>query len=214
VSYTSAASHTSGTLMVTSGGVSATVTLVGNYSPANFSSSTVGPHVRITDPEVINGGGVEPGVPDIGFGAQTTLAYSENSTPPTVGLTAGRYAAALALLGNYMAGSFVTAADGHGGTLVSQAPQGEQSSRRMSNALAPPPITGGTELVGNITVKTGRCLSSVTFTVHRRKSGERSAKRENIVTRFAKSTALKCASARSLTSLPMLSGKSSSGADR
>jgi hypothetical protein len=32
-------------------------------------------------------------------------------------------------------------------------------------------------------VKTGRRLSSVTFTVHRRKSGARSAKRENIVTR-------------------------------
>jgi len=49
--------------------------------------------------------------------------------------------------------------------------------RRISSALAPPTITGGTELVGNIMVKTGRCLSSVTFTVHRRKSRARSAKR-------------------------------------
>ena len=55
VSYTSAASHTSGTLTVTSGGVSATVTLVGNYSPTNFSSSTVDGQVRITDPGVGSG---------------------------------------------------------------------------------------------------------------------------------------------------------------
>jgi hypothetical protein len=32
----------------------------------------------------------------------------------------GRHAAAIALIGNYMAGSFVIAADGHGGTLVTQ----------------------------------------------------------------------------------------------
>jgi hypothetical protein len=38
----------------------------------------------------------------------------------------GRHAASIALLGNYMAGSFVTAADGHGGTLVKEAPQAEQ----------------------------------------------------------------------------------------
>ncbi len=69
-----------------------------------------------------------------------------------------------------------------------------------------PLVLRASELVGNITVKNGRCVSSVTFTVHRRKSAARSAKRENIVTRFAKSTALECASARSLTSLPMLSG--------
>ena len=127
VSYTSAASHTSGTLMVTSGGVSATVTLVGNYSPANFSSSTVGGHVRITDPGVVNGGGVEPGVPDITLGAQTTLAYSELSPATGLGATQGRYAAAIALLCNYMAGSFATAA-GNGGMLISGTPQAEQQA--------------------------------------------------------------------------------------
>ena len=74
--------------------------------------------------------------------------------------------------------------------------------------------TGGMELIGNITVKTGRRLSSATFTVHRRKSGALSAKRQTMVMRFAKSTALECASARSLTSLPTSSGKCSSGADR
>ena len=64
-------------------------------------------------------------LPDIAFGAQTTLAYSENATGTggTLTVSDGRHAAAIALLGNYMAGSFVAAADGHGGTLVTQAQQ-------------------------------------------------------------------------------------------
>jgi hypothetical protein len=36
-------------------------------------------------------------------------------------VTDGRHAASIALFGNYMAGSFVTTADGHGGTLLTQA---------------------------------------------------------------------------------------------
>jgi hypothetical protein len=92
--------------------------------------------VQIVDPTVFNGGSVVQGpaapfpqrgidLPDIAFGAQTTLAYAENSTATggTLTVTDGRHAAAVALLGNYMAGSFVTAADGHGGTLVTQAQQ-------------------------------------------------------------------------------------------
>ena len=43
-------------------------------------------------------------------------------------MTDGRHAASIALLGNYMAGNFVIAADGHGGTLISDAPQGEQQA--------------------------------------------------------------------------------------
>ena len=48
-------------------------------------------------------------LPDIAFGAQTTLAYSENAagTGGTLTVSDGRHAAAIALLGNYMAGSFV-----------------------------------------------------------------------------------------------------------
>jgi hypothetical protein len=41
----------------------------------------------------------------------------------TLTVTDGRHAAAIALLGNYMAGSFVTTADGQGGTLFTQAAQ-------------------------------------------------------------------------------------------
>ena len=65
-----------------------------------------------------------------------------------------------------------------------------------------------TKYAGNITVKTGRRLSSATFTVHRRKSGAQSAKEEIIITRFIRRTAMECAAARSLASLPMSSGKS------
>jgi hypothetical protein len=86
------------------------------------------------------------------------------------------------------------------------------ASRRRSNARAPLTRTGfhplGRKYVGNSTVKTGRRLSSVTFTVHRRKSGAQSAKEEIIITRFIRRTAMECAAARSLTSLPMSSGKS------
>ena len=64
-------------------------------------------------------------LPGIGFGATTTLAFSENNsrTGGTLTVTDGTHAAAIALLGNYMASTLVTGADGHGGTLVTEAPQ-------------------------------------------------------------------------------------------
>jgi hypothetical protein len=70
------------------------------------------------------GGGID--LPNIAFGAHTTLAYSQNNagTGGTLTVSDGRHAAAIALLGNYMAGSFAVAADGHGGTLVTQAQTG------------------------------------------------------------------------------------------
>ena len=37
----------------------------------------------------------------------------------------GRHATAIALLGNYMAGTFAATADGHGGTLVTEAQTGQ-----------------------------------------------------------------------------------------
>jgi hypothetical protein len=67
-------------------------------------------------------------LPNIAFGEQTTLAYAQNNagTGGTLTLTDGRHAASIALLGNYMAGSFVTAADGHGGMLVTAPEQTPQ----------------------------------------------------------------------------------------
>lgn len=72
-------------------------------------------------------------VPNIAFGAQTTLAHSQNSadTGGTLTVTDGRHAAAIALLGNCMAGIFVAAAGGHGGTLVTETAQAHE----------PPPLS-------------------------------------------------------------------------
>jgi hypothetical protein len=66
----------------------------------------------------------------IAFGAPTTLGYTENSTNTGGILTIsdGDHAASIALLGNYIAASFVTTADGHGGTLVSEAAHVDQQS--------------------------------------------------------------------------------------
>jgi hypothetical protein len=112
----------------------AAINIIGTYTSANFSAGSDGQgNVKIFDPAVVpNGGSVEPfpqhglDLPNIAFGAQTTLAYAENAagTGGTLTVSDGRHAASVALLGNYMAGSFVTTADGHGGTLVSEAQTG------------------------------------------------------------------------------------------
>ena len=58
--YTSGnTSNTSGTLTVSSGGVSGSVTLIGTYTQANFSSTTIDGTIAITDPSTaVNGGEV------------------------------------------------------------------------------------------------------------------------------------------------------------
>jgi autotransporter passenger strand-loop-strand repeat protein len=137
--YTSGAG--SGTLTVSSAGqVVASIELIGAYTSANFSATAgVGGTVKITDPGVVNGGRIELGavqafpwldadVSNIAFGAQTTLAFSENTIAAgaSLGVTDGRHAATIALLGNYMAGSFATTAGDQGVTLVSGTPQSEQ----------------------------------------------------------------------------------------
>jgi hypothetical protein len=123
-------------LKVESGGVAA-INMVGAYTAKNFSvTADSNGHVEIVDPAVPNGGSVAAGatptfprggidLPDIAFGAQTTLAYAANATDTGGTLTAsdGRHAAAIALLGTYMAGSFAVTADGHGGTLVTEQSQ-------------------------------------------------------------------------------------------
>ena len=59
---------------------------------------------------------------DIGYGAKSTLGYlaNGNNTGGTLTINDGNHTATLALLGQYIAGSFVAASDGHGGTLVSE----------------------------------------------------------------------------------------------
>ena len=58
---------------------------------------------------------------DVGYGAKSTLGYlaNSNNTGGTLTINDGTHTATLALLGQYIAGSFIAASDGHGGTLVS-----------------------------------------------------------------------------------------------
>jgi hypothetical protein len=81
----------------------------------------------------VEGFGVQDGIDlsQIAFGANTTLGYAENAshTGGTLTVTDGTHTAAV--LGNYMASTLVTGADGHGGTLVTESPLPGQ----------PPPLT-------------------------------------------------------------------------
>ncbi len=104
---------------VTFGGSGGTLQL---DQPATFAGSVAG----FATPDGID-------LPGIGFGAATTLAFSENNSHAggTLTVTDGTHTAAVALLGNYMASTLVTGADGHGGTLITEALQLGQ----------PPPLT-------------------------------------------------------------------------
>jgi hypothetical protein len=66
--------------------------------------------------------GMQESIP---FGVHTTLGYSETAATRAASCRSknGTHIAKLALLGNYMAASFVTMADGHGGTLITEAAQ-------------------------------------------------------------------------------------------
>ncbi len=68
--------------------------------------------------------GNELDLADIGFGATTTLGYTPNAgnTGGTLSVSDGNHSAAVALLGQYIAGNFVTGSDGHGGTLIAELP--------------------------------------------------------------------------------------------
>jgi hypothetical protein len=72
--------------------------------------------------------GLAPGnyldLPDIAFGAVSTLGYAANSgnTGGVLTVSDGVHNANIALLGQYAAASFVTASDGHGGTLITDPP--------------------------------------------------------------------------------------------
>ena len=65
------------------------------------------------------------------FDAQTPLGYLPNSnqTGGTLSLTDGTHSATIALLGSYMASSFVMESDNHGGTMV--VPEASQTSTTL-----------------------------------------------------------------------------------
>jgi hypothetical protein len=133
VTYVSAASHTSGALMVSSGGqLVASIDLIGVYSTGDLRVvSGVSATVKILDPAVGGGGSVDTSSaamvwlrnsidpPAVAAGARTTLETGDN--PP-----AAARAAAVALLGNYMAASFVDAAPAQGGARVTDSQPSEQ----------------------------------------------------------------------------------------
>ena len=156
LSYTSAnASNTSGTLMVTSGGTEvADISLVGAYVTGNFHvSSGAGGTVEITDPSVagqpsgdapaqIAGGTLldmngpastvadlvaQNGIDQQGIGRfPATLASENNSTAGALSPANDTHTAAIALLVNYMASTFVTGGEGHDSTFVTEALKSDQ----------------------------------------------------------------------------------------
>jgi hypothetical protein len=140
VSFASAASHTSGALMVSSGGqLVASVNLIGVYSTGDFRvSSGVGGTVKISDPTVVGGGSSNTSsaamvwlrnsidLPGVAAGARTTLAGTTDGRETGATPRDGALAAAVALLGNYMAASFVDAAHPQGGTSVIESEAAEQ----------------------------------------------------------------------------------------
>ena len=64
--------------------------------------------------------GVELDLGDIAFGEATSLAYTANegNTGGTLTITDGNHSASLQLLGQYSAADFALAADGHGGSVI------------------------------------------------------------------------------------------------
>jgi hypothetical protein len=55
---------------------------------------------------------------DINFATVQQPVFSGTTSGGTLGVTDGTHTANIALLGNYMASTFVTSSDGHGGTYV------------------------------------------------------------------------------------------------
>ena len=67
---------------------------------------------------------------DINFAMVQKPSYSGNSLGGTLTVTDGTHTANIALLGNYMASSFVASSDGHGGSLMT-----DSSSTFAQNTL-------------------------------------------------------------------------------
>ncbi|QBR72387.1 calcium-binding protein [Beijerinckiaceae bacterium] len=63
---------------------------------------------------------------DIAFGANTTVGFSGDATGGTLSVGDGGHLAKIALLGNYLASTFVASGDGHGGTQITE-PQMSQA---------------------------------------------------------------------------------------
>ena len=127
---------TSGVLTVTSGTtVVAKINMVGNYTTASFKlGADSNGHVQITDPSnsaantassstVTSGGSNGTSFIDkMSTFADTLAGLWTHDHTGLSGIGFGAHGAKHVLFGNYMATSFVTAADGHGGTLSTETP--------------------------------------------------------------------------------------------
>jgi hypothetical protein len=81
------------------------------------------------------GGQDEIDLADVSFSAQTTLGYARDGRAGgELKVSDGIHTANIALLGNYMASTFATASDGHGGTLITDAPHNQQPLLAMPHA--------------------------------------------------------------------------------
>jgi hypothetical protein len=69
---------------------------------------------------------------DINFAALHPLQYSSSTGSGTLTVTDGVHTAQLALLGTYAVGNFKTAADGHGGTLITRSTGRQQRSSHLA----------------------------------------------------------------------------------
>jgi autotransporter passenger strand-loop-strand repeat protein len=113
LSYASAAGNTSGTLTVTSGGISVSIKLIGTYTSNSFTiSHDPGNHVEIIDPPVVAKGG---------FATPATLGYAGIVNPTESLFTAGENRIAnVPLLQQQMAAQFAPIVHDHN-TLVGAA---------------------------------------------------------------------------------------------
>jgi hypothetical protein len=113
----------------------ASIEMIGTYSVGDFhSGSGISGTVKITDPGVVHGGGIQLGgphalgprhnvdLPEIAFDPSTTLAFAHNGgdVGGMLGVVDGTHAASLGLLANYMAASFVAAGDSHAGSVLGE----------------------------------------------------------------------------------------------
>jgi VCBS repeat-containing protein len=82
------------------------------------------------------GGADQIDLEDIAFTTASTLGYSGDAAGGVLSVGDGSHVAQLALLGSYMASSFVTGGDGHGGTLLSVAAGASQDQQHLAQPHA------------------------------------------------------------------------------
>jgi hypothetical protein len=77
---------------------------------------------------------------DIAFGSGTTLGFSEapSNMSGTLTVSDGTHTAHILLLGQYTAGQFTVANDGHGGTLIGDPPPAAVTDTHSATLAASP----------------------------------------------------------------------------